>query len=229
QKPETLRAEFLPRGGGPCSVSLTVSPICWDAEGRVAGLSIAAEDLDCLRERKSAAQRLVHAFEHSPVAIAIVGEESRAHELVNPAYARLHGYGVEELCGRPLRDLISQDLPEPDAGRRAFETVRIRKDGVHFPVLVDKTPVAGEDGRVAYRIVTVSDLSRTKELEAGVRERDRHQVVAEASRLFGESRFDLEELLDKLCEATVGSVADGAYVQRLSEDGSRIESMAARH
>ena len=91
-----------------------------------------------------------------------VDEGGRA-AFVNPAAARMLGWSVEELTGRPLDDatmpLISAALREGGA-RSGEETLR-RRDGSTFPGEFTTTPIAHEGGSV----VTFRDVSARKRLE----------------------------------------------------------------
>jgi PAS domain S-box-containing protein len=162
----------------------------------------------------------------------------------NPAAEKLLGYATDEIVGCPITVLLLPDRAVEasqllDRVTRSQKPeilpggLRTREGGTTSVSLIVSPLWWDAEGRVT--ALSIAARSPDDEREGShakllqTRARDRNQVVADASRLFGESRFDLEELLDKLCEVVVTSVADGAYVQRLSEDGSRVESLAARH
>jgi len=91
----------------------------------------------------------------------------------NPAAERMYGYSSEEMLGKSI-DQLSQDrtgemssiLARIKAGQPVehFETVRVRKDGTVFPVLLTVSPIRDAGGAV----VGASSITRdvTKEREA---------------------------------------------------------------
>ena len=90
--------------------------------------------------------------------------------MMNPEFARMHGYTIEELQGRKMiQDVFAPEvrpsLPEEInkihvTGHNTFESIHIRKDGSRFPVLVDGTAVKNLNRDVLYRIVNVQDISK---------------------------------------------------------------------
>jgi PAS domain S-box-containing protein len=62
---------------------------------------------------------------------------------VNPAFAHMHGYTVEELWGKPILDLYPSECHTEtiafiqqlnEAGHLTYESSHVRKDGTVFPV-----------------------------------------------------------------------------------------------
>jgi PAS domain S-box-containing protein len=85
-------------------------------------------------------------FENVSWGVFLFGSPGATMHAVNPAYARMHGYAVEELKGRPLADTLAPEmrlnlerrLKEADEkGHYIYDSVHLRKDGTTFPVLVD--------------------------------------------------------------------------------------------
>ena len=98
-------------------------------------------------------------------------------ESVNPAFAAMHGWTVEELRGKPMADLSPpirrdefrrMDPAFGDRGHQIWETERLRRNGMVFPALIDATAVKDADGQVIYYAVNVQDLT---ERTAGWRSR----------------------------------------------------------
>lgn len=105
----------------------------------------------------------------------VVGDaEGTLLGMVNPAFAEMHGYTVEELTGRPIVDVFAPECRSHvqervriahEKGYDRYETKHIRKDGTIFPVLVDVTTVTDGSGNVRYRIVTVQDITERKQIQ----------------------------------------------------------------
>ena len=97
---------------------------------------------------------------------------------MNPAYAEMHGYSVEELVGKPVATVVAPEwrekLPElfqasHDNGHLSLELVHERKDGTPFPIQADVVVAKDADGRVLYRAVWVQDISERKRAEEALR------------------------------------------------------------
>jgi PAS domain S-box-containing protein len=114
-------------------------------------------------------------FEHANWGVVVCRAQDGTLESMNPAFARMHGYRVDELVGRPLAELLAPGtrttLEETtrairDSGHLRFEAQHLHRDGHVFPVLVDVTvsPVA-EYADASY-IVNVLDIGEQKAQEA---------------------------------------------------------------
>lgn len=88
---------------------------------------------------------------------------------VDPAFAQMHGYAVEELVGKPVEVIIApgQRSEHParaqradDAGHLTFESVNVRKDGSQFPTRVNVVVVKDGSGEPLCRAAMVEDLSK---------------------------------------------------------------------
>jgi len=128
-----------------------------------------------ITERRRAEQelcKLASIVEHTESGVAISSGDT--FELVNPAFARMHGYAVEELIGTPVAQIFAPEfraqVPEhiwaaKERGRLTFEAPHLRKDGTVFPALIQVTAVRDEQGKPLYRIATVIDISERKQAE----------------------------------------------------------------
>lgn len=120
---------------------------------------------------------LADIFQYTHIGVA-VGTPRGLFEIMNPAYAEMHGYTMGELIGRPVADVYSPETcPKfPDILRQvnekgylSYETCHIRKDGIIFPVQVEAYGVKDAKGNVLYQIVTVQDISERKRAEDALR------------------------------------------------------------
>ncbi|MDH3972826.1 MAG: DUF3365 domain-containing protein [Deltaproteobacteria bacterium] len=135
-----------------------------------------------LRERERANKALIkwgEIFKYAEWGIAIGSGDSNQVEMMNRAFAEMHGWTMEEMRGRSLLDIYAppchKDLPGyiqkvHDFGHYTFESIHIRKDGSTFPVLMDVTAIKDDDGEVLYRIANVQDISAMKESEKKMKE-----------------------------------------------------------
>ncbi len=114
-----------------------------------------------------------HIFEHAEWGIVIGSVDGKRIEQANPAFARQHGYTVDEVVALPIAALF--DLEERaslaghiqkshELGHYSFESRHLRKDGTTFPVLMDVTAVKNEQGEILYCVVNVQDISDRKQV-----------------------------------------------------------------
>ncbi|MBI5437970.1 MAG: PAS domain S-box protein [Nitrosomonadales bacterium] len=103
--------------------------------------------------------------------------EDRTIKLANPAFARMHGYTMEELHGLKADKLYAPEsrinLPQyaeilRSAGCYTFECVRLRKDGGTFPAVVDVATVNDADGEAIY-VASVTDITERKRADESLR------------------------------------------------------------
>ncbi len=139
-----------------------------DGERRFIGILLDAS------ERKLAEEKLMRwarVFEHAGWGVLVWAADRFEIELMNPAFARMHGYSVEEAMGLPVTHFLAEDarreLPRiveemQRRGHVRYELLSRHKDGSVFPILVDATSVADDSGRELYRVVNVQDISGLK-------------------------------------------------------------------
>jgi PAS domain S-box-containing protein len=147
-----------------------------------------------ITERKQAEQSLhrwAHIFEHAEWGVAIGSGDGRTLELMNPAYAKMHGFTIEELSDMPIASVYAPGTEDElrgliqrtnETGHDVMESLHVRKDGTIFPVLIDLTAVKDDAGQVLYRVANVQDITDRKQAEAALREREeQYRSIFEAS------------------------------------------------
>lgn len=139
-------------------------------------------------------------FEHAEWGVVIGGLDATL-ELINPAFAHMHGYTVEELTGRPIIDVYVPEKRESllheielihEKGHHSFESVHLRKDGTTFPVFVDATAVHDSSGNVLHRVVNIQDITDRKRLENNLRQSEQQFRSLAESSPDSIIRYDLE-------------------------------------
>jgi PAS domain S-box-containing protein len=147
-----------------------------------------------ITERQQAERSLhrwAHIFEHAEWGVAIGSADGRTLEMMNPAYAKMHGYTIEELSSRPIGSVFAPGTEDElraliqaanETGHAVIESRHIRRDGTIFPVLVDLTAVKDEQGQLLYRVANVQDITERHRREAELREREeQYRSIFEAS------------------------------------------------
>jgi PAS domain S-box-containing protein len=141
--------------------------------------TISLRDLSNRKMLEQEQKKWSNAFQHAEWGVVIGQAESTTLDTMNLAFAKMHGYPMDELVGRPIKDVFVPEerdkLPEwlrqaHENGHLTVETRHLRKDGSDFPVLVDVTAVKDDNGRVLYRVVNVQDISDRKLAEQAVKE-----------------------------------------------------------
>lgn len=108
-------------------------------------------------------------FAHAQWGIVIGDATGTTLETMNPAFAAMLGFTVEELTGKPIvsvfppevRDSVGEHIAIAHRdGHHTWQTVQLRKDKTIVPVLIDITTVRDAEGRIKHRIVNVQDISQ---------------------------------------------------------------------
>jgi len=130
----------------------------------------------CMSVMEPHTEKLKYIFDNARVGIAICNAEDNTLEMVNPAFADIHGYKPHELIGLSPGDVFAPEcmlrLSEYESASAcaiddvAFETTHIKKDGSIVPVSVHITVIKGENGVIKQRIANVIDISDRKKTES---------------------------------------------------------------
>ena len=142
---------------------------------RVVGLGTNITDLGQAGER---AHPWEHVFDQTQFGLAVTSVADDAVLAVNEAYARMHGYTVEELLGRPVG--LTCELPADvladviarinESGHVVGEYLHRRKNGTTFPTLHEIAVVRDAQGTPVSRVGVVIDVSARVEAVAALRQ-----------------------------------------------------------
>jgi len=144
-----------------------------------------------ITERRRSEERLARLHQQNELILCsaaegILGLDLQGnHTFVNPAAARMLGYEVEELLGRPSHSIWHHTKPDgssyPQEECLIYATFRNgmvhrvstevfwSKDGTSFPVEYVSTPIY-EQGRVAGAVLSFTDITERKRSEDALRE-----------------------------------------------------------
>ncbi len=117
---------------------------------------------------------LNNVFYHTRLGVAIGGPEGKTLDLINPAFAEMHGFSMAELIGKSIETVFApeeqKNIQEEvkkvhQKGWHRFFTRHQRKNGSVFPVLVDAVAIKNNRGMVQYRVVNVIDITEEERSE----------------------------------------------------------------
>ena len=117
-------------------------------------------------------------FKNAGWGIVTSSPDGRSLEMMNPAFAQMHGYSIDELTGKPIIDIFAPDCRvevaeqiriADEKNSHSFESVHVRKDGSVFPVEVNISIVRNSAGDFLYRAVNFQDITRRKTVEDALR------------------------------------------------------------
>lgn len=182
-----------PRHGNSFDAALTLA-VAYNRPGKRIALRICMRDITKRKQTESALQKWATIFEYAQWGIAIESVDGATLEIMNSAFAQMHGYTLEELVGRSSVDLIApecgEDLAEyirivNEQDTFTLESNHIRKDGSIFPVLKNVILVNPQDGSLPYRAIHVQDISNRKGVEEELREKQERLDVTQTAAKFG--------------------------------------------
>jgi two-component system, cell cycle sensor histidine kinase and response regulator CckA len=178
----------------------TLSPLR-DPAGVITGIVGVGRDITQRVEAGRELQRWARIFEHAGWGVAIVSADGRTIESVNPAFALMHGWTVDELRGTLMADLsvpgrrdefLSEEGALRTQGHQIWETERLRRNGASFPALLNATAVKDGEGQVICYAVNVQDLTERRRAEEQVRQAQKMEAVG---RLAGGVAHDFNNMM----------------------------------
>lgn len=157
-----------------------------NAQGVVVG---AINMLMDITDRKQAERAMVHL-----AAIVMSSEDAIISKNLqgivtswNGAAERLFGYTADEMIGQPVSRLIPLDLQDEETdilqriGRgesiQQYETIRLRKDGIAFPISLTVSPLIDFYGKIIGASKIARNITEQKRVEEALRERDRNLTM----------------------------------------------------
>ena len=146
--------------------------------GRV---SVMFNDISDRIEAEKELRRWASTFQNAQWGIVVNSPDGKTIQLVNPAFAKMHGYKEKELIGEPVAKLLSPESAKKldhyisvsnEKGFNTFEIEHRRKNGEIFPVQINVTVVRNDARNIRYRVLNVIDITEKKQAEEALKIRD---------------------------------------------------------
>ena len=156
----------------------THSMVIIGESGKPAGMRGVTMDITVRKQAEESLQRWEQLFQHAGWGVAIIDPDATRLQTVNPAFARMHGYEVEEMVDMPLEHIAApehwEELEENvdlvnHLGHHIYESVHVAQDGRRFPVQTDIIIARGDDGSILYRAANFQDITESKRVEQELR------------------------------------------------------------
>ncbi|MCH8921085.1 MAG: EAL domain-containing protein, partial [Chloroflexi bacterium] len=168
--------------------------------------------IENVTERKQAEEALGRLSRQNELLLNSAGEGIYGLDLegkttfVNPAAARMIGWEVKELIGKPQHDILHHSKPDgspyPWASCPIYAALNDgsvnhvdsevfwRRDGTSFPVEYASTPILDERGELAGAVVTFRDITERKQAEETIKHLAYHDALTNlANRTMFEDRL----------------------------------------
>jgi PAS domain S-box-containing protein len=178
---------LVSKDGAEISIEDSSAPIR-DAAGKVLGVVLVFRDVTARRIAERELEHWKQIFSGAGFGMFVADARSGVIVDMNPTFAAMHGYSVNELLGTQLQALVPQNSHYDftsalrmanDKGRHMFEHQHLRQDGTEFPSLVDVTKF--HDGRTELLAGYCSDITERKRFEDALKEsEERFRTLASA-------------------------------------------------
>jgi len=201
KKPVSLEVRLILADGTLRVVWAEAGEPILNAEGQPVILMGIVQDITERRREEDKLQQWEQIFQNAVWGIAVGGTDGKSIELMNPAFAKMHGYTVEEMKDWAMDELfalqwrgnIAENIQLAcQKGHHFWESRHVHKDGHTFPVLVDVTALKDKSGQVKFCLVNIQDMTGQKQAETALRESE-----AQYRQLFEnmEEGFSLNEII----------------------------------
>lgn len=182
-----------------------------DEAGTLVGAVVVFKDISYRRQCEEAITKFRR---HNDMILNAAGEGifgldvQGHHTFVNPAAARMLGYGPGELLGKPSHKTWhhtkgdgspypAEDCPIYKAYKDGMvhegdDEVFWRKDGTSFPAQYTSRPIRDEQGNLVGAVVTFLDITEKKRMAAQLLEEAK---LAEVTRVLGNIGHDIKNML----------------------------------
>jgi PAS domain S-box-containing protein len=189
---------MLRKNGSRFPVELSAA-VSTDVDGQSRGIVIVARDITARQQAEARIRELLHTLDQAHDAIIIRDLEGRI-QYFNQGAKRLLGWNADEVRGRHVTELFSEDTFEFDAAQEKLLQAGEWDGELHMltkarqPLIVHSrwTLVRGEKDQSAYVVCINTDLTEQKRTEEALKEREELSQKIIGTAMEGFWMLDLE-------------------------------------
>ena len=155
------------------------------------------------------------------IAITSGSNNNMQLSMANPAFAKLHGYSIEELIGMSMNEFYPEEVyldiqqrieVAKETGSVTFETEHINKAQHRFPVLQNISSFRDQGGRIGGLIFSSQDVSEGKSLQSQLMQSQKMEAMGT---LAGGMAHDFNNILASIMgNAELGSI----YIEQITKE-----------
>lgn len=156
---------------------ITIVPL-HDDRGQILGTLAVIRDISERTRLENQLRLWAHAIQHADFGIALLDAETATIAAANDSFAFERGYSPDELIGMPLTAFCPKEelWPEwlqlrelkPDE-HRVSESVHVRRNGEHFPVLLDRSLYRATDKEPGYIVMYAQNITERRRAQTELR------------------------------------------------------------
>ncbi len=172
------------------SYRIIASPLI-DRTGKTVGVIELVEDVTEKLKSETHVRMLQSAVEQSSEGLAVLDQDGTI-VFANDALAKMHGYEPAEVIGKSVSIFHTRDQMEYEVlpftqqvtqiGSARAEIHHMRRGGAVFPTLMSSVIFKDQEGNVAGRVTTVTDITEHKQATEALRKSDdKFRALAETS------------------------------------------------
>lgn len=174
QLPKDLEYQALKKDGTPFTIVTNVDFIK-NKDKQPIGLIFVIRDLTTQKKIDQELRSWGGVFLSAEWGIITLDPQTWRLNLINPAFAKMHGYSLTELQRLNFLTLLAPDDQQEalqqlqkvlQTGHQVYEAQHQRKDGSLFPVLIDATAIKNNQQQITALAVNVQDITDRKKQEA---------------------------------------------------------------
>jgi PAS domain S-box-containing protein len=176
---------LIGKGGAEVPIDDSGAPIR-DGRNQVLGVVLVFRDISKRRAQEIQIDKWQRIFQQAGFGVAVLVNDGKTILEVNEAFARMHGYGPEELEGKSFAEVVDGGASYEEARQRSedhaiYESLHQRKDGSRFQAVTDMSVFRDAAGEPAFRAAYFADISDRKRAELSLRHsEERFRAAAEA-------------------------------------------------
>lgn len=198
-RPTVLEVQWKRQDGTLLDVEVTINKTEWDGQPAFFGVG---RDITERKRKDNQLKELSDAVQQTIDGIAIADLSGRIN-YVNPAWAAMHGYQVEELKGQYFRmfhteDQFRQEVEPWQAqlmlkGVNSGEMGHVRADGSTFPTWMTTTVLRDIHQKPVAMMGIARDITESKRIEEELKRSETYLREGERMARMGAMRLDLDD------------------------------------